>query len=70
MTHAGLVCFKCVGSRTVNNIMMKVNSKVMVTTVPPDRPLAHTRRPIFYSASVPCQDVMARPQVADGENHF
>jgi hypothetical protein len=31
---------------------MKVNSKVMVTTVPPSRPLAYTRRPIFVSASV------------------
>jgi hypothetical protein len=31
--------------------MMKVNSKVMVTTVPPDWPLAYTRRPIFVSAS-------------------
>jgi hypothetical protein len=41
-----------VGRRTVNNIVMKVNSKVMVTTVPPDRPLAYKRRPIFVSASV------------------
>jgi hypothetical protein len=32
--------------------MMKVNNKVMVTTVPPDRPLAYTRRPIFVSAGV------------------
>jgi hypothetical protein len=32
--------------------MIKVNSKVMVTTVPPDQPLAYTRRPIFVSASV------------------
>jgi hypothetical protein len=35
--------------------MMKVNSKVMVTTVPPCRPLAYTRRPIFVSASVQLQ---------------
>jgi hypothetical protein len=32
--------------------MMKVNSKVMVTTVPPDRPLAKPRRPIFVSVGV------------------
>jgi hypothetical protein len=52
MPQKDLVCSKCVGRRTVNNIMMKVNSKVMVTTVPPDQPLAYTRRPIFVSASV------------------
>jgi hypothetical protein len=48
MVQTDLVCSKCVGRRTVNNIM-KVNSKVMVTTVPP---LAYTRRPIFVFASV------------------
>jgi hypothetical protein len=53
MAQTDLVCSKCVGRRTVNNIMMKVNSKVMVKTVPPDQPLAYTRRPIFVSASVP-----------------
>jgi hypothetical protein len=52
MSQTDLVCSKCVGRRTVNNIMMKVNSKVMVTTVPPDQPLTYTRRPIFVSASV------------------
>jgi hypothetical protein len=52
MAQTDLVCSKCVGRRTVSNIMMKVNSKVMVTTVPPSRPLAYTRRPIFVSASV------------------
>jgi hypothetical protein len=52
MAETDLVCSKCVGRRTVNNIMMKINSKVMVTTVPPSRPLAYTRRPIFVSASV------------------
>jgi hypothetical protein len=52
MAETDLVCSKCVGRRRVNNIMMKVNSKVMVTTVPPSRPLAYTRRPIFVSASV------------------
>jgi hypothetical protein len=40
------------GRQVVNNIMMKVNSKVMVTTVLPDQPLAYTRWPIFVSASV------------------
>jgi hypothetical protein len=52
MAQTDLVCSKCVERRTVNNIMMKVNSKVMVTTVPPDQPLAYTRRPIFVSASL------------------
>jgi hypothetical protein len=52
MAQTDLVCSSCVGRRTVNNIVMKVNSKVMVTTVPPSRPLAYTRRPIFVSASV------------------
>jgi hypothetical protein len=52
MALTDLVCSKCVGRRTVNNIMMKVNSKVIVTTVLPDRPLAHTMRPFFVSASV------------------
>jgi hypothetical protein len=52
MAQTDLVCSKCVGKRTVNNIMMKVNSKVMVTTVPPDQPLAYTRRAVFVSASV------------------
>jgi hypothetical protein len=52
MAQTDLVCSECVGRRTVNNILMKVNSKVMVTTVPPDHPLAYTRRPIFVSASV------------------
>jgi hypothetical protein len=52
MAQTDLVCSKCVGRRTVNNIMIKVNSKVMVTTVPPDQPLAYTRRPIFVSSSV------------------
>jgi hypothetical protein len=52
MAQTDLVCSKCVGRRTVNNIMMKENSKVMVTTVPPSRPLAYTRRPIFVSARV------------------
>jgi hypothetical protein len=52
MTQTDLVCSKCVGRQTVNNIVMKVNSKVMVTTVPPSQPLAYTRRPIFISASV------------------
>jgi hypothetical protein len=47
-----LVCSKCVGRRTVNNIMMKVNSKFMLTTVPTNRPLAYTRWPIFVSASL------------------
>jgi hypothetical protein len=51
MSQTDLVCAKCVGRRTVNNIMMKVNSKVMVTTVAPDQPLVNTRRPIFVSAS-------------------
>jgi hypothetical protein len=40
MAQTDLVCSKCVGRRTVNNTM-KVNSKVMVTTVTPDRPLAY-----------------------------
>jgi hypothetical protein len=35
MAQTGLV-----GRQTVNNIMIKVNSKVMVTTVPPNQPLA------------------------------
>jgi hypothetical protein len=52
MAQTDLVCSKCVGRQTVNNIMMKVNGKVMVTTVPPSPPLAYTRRPIFVSASV------------------
>jgi hypothetical protein len=52
MAQTDLVCSKCVGRRTVNNIMMKANSKVLVTAVPPDQPLAYTRRPIFVSASV------------------
>jgi hypothetical protein len=52
MPQTDLVCSKCVGRRTVNNIMMKINSKVMVTTVPPDQPLAYSRRLIFVSASV------------------
>jgi hypothetical protein len=52
MAKTGLVCSKCVGRRTVNNIMMKVNSKVMVTTVPPGRPFVYIRRPISVSASV------------------
>jgi hypothetical protein len=52
MAQTGLVCSKCVGRRTVNNIMIKVNSKVMVTTVPPDQPLAHTSVQFFVSASV------------------
>jgi hypothetical protein len=53
MAQTDLVCSKCVGRRTANNIMIKVNIKVMVTSVPPDQPLAYTRRPIFVSASVP-----------------
>jgi hypothetical protein len=52
MSQTDLVCAKCVGRRTVNNILMKVNSKVMVTTVAPDQPLAYTRLPIFVSESV------------------
>jgi hypothetical protein len=52
MAQTDLVGSKHVGRRTVNNIIMKVNSKVMVTTVPPDRPLTYKRRPIFVSASV------------------
>jgi hypothetical protein len=52
MTQTDLVCSKCVGRRAVNNIMMKVNSKVMVTTVPPSRPLACTGWPIFVSTRV------------------
>jgi hypothetical protein len=52
MAQMDLVCSKCVGRQTVNNIMMKANSKVMVTTVPPDQPLAYTWRPIFVSVSV------------------
>jgi hypothetical protein len=52
MAQTDLVCSKCVGRRTVNNIMLKVNSKVMVKTVPPGRQLAYTRRP-FFSAGVP-----------------
>jgi hypothetical protein len=52
MTQTDLVCSKCVGRRTVNNIMMKVNSKFMVISVPPDQPLAYTERPIFVSANV------------------
>jgi hypothetical protein len=52
MAQTDLVCSKCVRRQTVNNIMMKVNSNVMVTAVPPDQPLAYTRWPIFVSASV------------------
>jgi hypothetical protein len=52
MAQTDLVCSKCVGRRNVNNIVMKVNSRVMVTTVPPSRALACTRRPIFVSVSV------------------
>jgi hypothetical protein len=38
--------------------MMKVraNSKVMVTAVLPDQPLAYTRWPVFVSASVHTTD--------------
>jgi hypothetical protein len=61
MAQTYLVCSKCVGRRIVNNIMMKVNSKVVVTTVPPGRPLAYTRQPIFDSASVhPGHDGLVR----------
>jgi hypothetical protein len=52
MAQTDLVCSKCVGRRTVNNIMMKVNSKVMVRTVLPYWPLAYTRWPTFVSVSV------------------
>jgi hypothetical protein len=52
MSQTDLVCSKCVGRQTVNNITMKVNSEAMVTSVPPDQPLAYTRLPIFASASV------------------
>jgi hypothetical protein len=52
MAQTDLFFSKCVGRRTVNNIVMKVNGKVMVTTVPPSQPLAYTRRQIFVSASV------------------
>jgi hypothetical protein len=52
MAQTDLVCSKCVGRQTVNNIVMKVNNKIMVTTVPLSRPLAYTRRLIFVSASV------------------
>jgi hypothetical protein len=62
MAQTDLDCYKCVGRRTVNNIVIKAKSKVMVTTVPPDRPLACTRRPIFVSANV-------HHVTAFGENH-
>jgi hypothetical protein len=51
MAQTDLVCSKYVGRRTVNNIIMKVNSKGIVTTVQPDQPLAYTR-PIFVSTRV------------------
>jgi hypothetical protein len=51
MAQTDLVGANCVGRRRVSNIMMKVNSKVMVTTAQPGRPLAYTRRPIFVSVS-------------------
>jgi hypothetical protein len=54
MAQTDLVCSKCVGRQTVNNIVITVNSRVMVTTVQPSQPLAYTRRPIFVSASAHC----------------
>jgi hypothetical protein len=55
MAQTDLVCSKCVGRRTVNNIMMKVNSKVIVT-VPPGRPLAYTERAFYkFYGSLPLE---------------
>jgi hypothetical protein len=70
MAQMDLVCSKCLGRRTVNNNVMKVNSKVMVTTVPPSRPLAYTRQPIFVSASVHTHYTTSNIHLADELCHY
>jgi hypothetical protein len=69
MAQTDLVCSKCAGRRTVNNIVMKEKSKIMVTTVPPSRPLAYTRRPIFVSASVSIRALQLRRTKTESTLH-
>jgi hypothetical protein len=41
----------------------------MVTTVPPDQPLAYTRRPIFVSASVQLHAFLTSALDGSGQHH-